>query len=204
MTQASGTVRPGGRSARTRDAVHAAVRSLLDASRDGTITVAEVAERSGVHPATLYRRWRTPEGLVLDTLFEELSRRAPLPVTGDLRADALAYTRQLLADLRADHNLLLARTLAAAMRTGGLGFEELRPFVEPRLHQIQAMLAASGTTELDFQDVLELILAPAYTHALLDSPLPSDSDAERLVDNLIAVLTHRRTRTSTIGGDSSV
>ncbi|MFF4902493.1 TetR/AcrR family transcriptional regulator C-terminal ligand-binding domain-containing protein [Streptomyces sp. NPDC001068] len=182
--------------------MHTAVRSLLDASADGTITVAEVAERSGVHPATIYRRWRTPEGLVLDTLFEELSRRSPLPVTGDLRADALAYTRQLLADLRADHNLLLARTLAAAMRTGGFGFEELRPFVEPRLHQIEAMLAASGTTELDFQDVLELILSPAYTHALLDRPLPSDTDAERLVDNLLAVLAHRRARTGSHGSDA--
>ncbi|MEU8712420.1 TetR/AcrR family transcriptional regulator C-terminal ligand-binding domain-containing protein [Streptomyces sp. NPDC048663] len=131
-----------------------------------------------------------------------LSRRAPLTVTGDLRADALVYTRQLLADLRADHNLLLAKTLGAAMRTGGLGFEELRPFVESRLHQIQAMLAASGTTELDFQDVLELILAPAYTHALLDRPLPSDTDAESLVDNLIAVLTHRRSRTPAQNSDS--
>ncbi|MEU9979561.1 hypothetical protein, partial [Streptomyces sp. NPDC051014] len=56
--------------------------------------------------------------------------------------------------------------------------------------------------ELDFQDVLELILAPAYTHALLDRPLPSDADAERLVDNLIAVLTHRRTNTSTHDRDS--
>ncbi|MEU6479851.1 TetR/AcrR family transcriptional regulator [Streptomyces sp. NPDC047017] len=202
MTQAAGTVRPGGRSARTRDAVHTAVRALLDASPDGTITVAEVAERSGVHPATLYRRWRTPEGLVLDTLFEELSRRSPLPVTGDLRADMLVYARHLLADLRADKNLVLARALAAAMRSGVEGLGGLRQYVEPRTSQVEAMLAAAGTGELDFQDVLELILAPAYTHALLGSPLDTDADAERLVDNLLAVLTHRRARTGGPDGDA--
>ncbi|WP_153813979.1 TetR/AcrR family transcriptional regulator [Streptomyces sp. SUK 48] len=199
MTQAAGTIRPGGRSAKTRDAVHAAVRALLDASPDGTVTVAEVAERSGVHPATIYRRWRTPEGLVLDTLFEELSRRSPLPVTGDLRADALVYTRRLLADLREDKNLVLARSVAAAARSGLLDADSMNRFVEPRSRQIEAMLTAAGTSELDVQDVLELILAPAYTHALLDYPLRADADAERLVDNLLAVLDRRRARAGAPG-----
>ncbi|MFH8339884.1 TetR/AcrR family transcriptional regulator C-terminal ligand-binding domain-containing protein [Streptomyces sp. AM6-12] len=203
MTQAAGTIRPGGRSAKTRDAVHAAVRELLDASPDGTVTVAEVAERSGVHPATIYRRWRTPEGLVLDTLFEELSRRSPLPVTGDLRADALVYTRHLLADLRADRNLMLARAVAAATRSGVLGADALNRFVEPRTRQIEAMLTAAGTGELDVQDVLELILAPAYTHALLGAPLDTDADAERLVDNLLAVLARRRARAAASSGDDT-
>ncbi|MBJ7001875.1 TetR/AcrR family transcriptional regulator [Streptomyces sp. CRPSP2-6A1] len=199
MTQAAGTIRPGGRSAKTRDAVHAAVRALLDTSPDGTVTVAEVAERSGVHPATIYRRWRTPEGLVLDTLFEELSRRSPLPVTGDLRADALVYTQRLLADLCEDKNLALARAFAAATRSGTLDADGLNQFVEPRTRQIEAMLTAAGTGELDVQDVLELILAPAYTHALLANPLRTDADAERLVDNLLAVLAQRRARAVAAG-----
>ncbi|MEU6463581.1 TetR/AcrR family transcriptional regulator C-terminal ligand-binding domain-containing protein [Streptomyces sp. NPDC046976] len=202
MTQAAGTIRPGGRSAKTRDAVHTAVRALLDASPDGTVTVAEVAERSGVHPATIYRRWRTPEGLVLDTLFEELSRRSPLPVTGDLRADALVYTRRLLADLREDKNLALARAFAAATRSGTLDADGLNQFVEPRTRQMEAMLTAAGTGELDVQDVLELILAPAYTHALLAHPLRTDADAERLVDNLLAVLAQRRARAGAAGDDT--
>ncbi|MFG5723255.1 TetR/AcrR family transcriptional regulator [Streptomyces murinus] len=203
MTQAAGTIRPGGRSAKTRDAVHAAVRALLDASPDGTVTVAEVAERSGVHPATIYRRWRTPEGLVLDTLFEELSRRSPLPVTGDLRADALVYTQRLLAGLREDKNLALARAFAAATRSGTLDADGLNQFVEPRTRQIEAMLTAAGTGELDVQDVLELILAPAYTHALLANPLRTDADAERLVDNLLAVLAQRRARAGAAAGDDT-
>ncbi|GAA2470364.1 TetR/AcrR family transcriptional regulator [Actinocorallia cavernae] len=182
--------------------MHTAVRALLDTSPDGTVTVAEVAQRSGVHPATIYRRWRTPEGLVLDTLFEELSRRSPLPVTGDLRADALVYTQRLLAGLREDKNLALARAFAAATRSGTLDADGLNQFVEPRTRQIEAMLTAAGTGELDVQDVLELILAPAYTHALLANPLRTDADAERLVDNLLAVLAQRRARAGAAGDDT--
>ncbi|MFD7710220.1 TetR/AcrR family transcriptional regulator C-terminal ligand-binding domain-containing protein [Streptomyces sp. NPDC059785] len=192
MTQAAGTTRPGGRSARTREAVHAAVRSLLDESADGTVTVAEVAERSGVHLATLYRRWRNAEGLVLDTLFEELSRRSPLPATGDLRGDLLVYARGLLTDLGSPGNLVFVRAFVAAARTGGaVGLSEV---AEPRMRQIEDMLAASGTTELTFMDVGELLLAPAYVHALLGDPLSPDADAERLVGNLLAVRDHRRSR----------
>ncbi|MBY8885357.1 TetR/AcrR family transcriptional regulator [Streptomyces sp. PTM05] len=199
MTQAAGTTRPGGRSARTREAVHAAVRSLLDASPDGTVTVAEVAERSGVHPATIYRRWRDPEGLVLDTLFEELSRRSPPPVTGDLRADMLAYTRRLMADLGEGVNLVFARALVGAARSHEGGLDGLRPYAEPRVRQIEAMLTAGGTPELDVQDVLEMILAPVYVHALLGRPLSSDADAERLVGNLLDALARRRARASASG-----
>lgn len=143
-----------------------------------------------------------PEGLVLDTLFEELSRRSPLPVTGDLRADALVYTRRLLAGLREDKNLALARAFAAATRSGTLDADGLNQFVEPRTRQIEAMLTAAGTGELDVQDVLELILAPAYTHALLAHPLRTDADAERLVDNLLAVLAQRRARAGAAGDDA--
>ncbi|CAL9333720.1 hypothetical protein SUDANB145_00120 [Streptomyces sp. enrichment culture] len=194
MTQAVGMTRPGGRSARTRAAVHAAVRSLLDESADGTVTVAEVAQRSGVHAATIYRRWRGPEGLVLDTLFEELSRRSPLPVTGDLRGDLLTYTRRLLADLQAPANRVFVRAIAATARTDGL--TGLADFAEPRVRQVEAVLAASGTTEIGFLDIGELILAPAYAHALLGGPLTADADAERLVENVLAVLAHRRSRAS--------
>ncbi|MFI9645648.1 TetR/AcrR family transcriptional regulator [Streptomyces sp. NPDC052040] len=196
MTQATGTTRPGGRSARTRRAVHEAVRSLLDESPDGVISVADVAERSGVHPATIYRRWRGPEGLVLDTLFEELSRRSPLPVTGDLGADMLAYARSLLTDLHQEVNLLFLRSLVTAARPENGGLAGLGEYAEPRVRQIEAILTASGAAEIGVEDVLELMLAPAYMCALLDYPMDPATDAERLVDNLLAVLDRRRSRSA--------
>jgi len=43
MSQATGVTRPGGRTARTRAAVHAATRELLAESADGTVEIAAVA-----------------------------------------------------------------------------------------------------------------------------------------------------------------
>ncbi|MFG2824744.1 TetR/AcrR family transcriptional regulator [Kitasatospora sp. NPDC048365] len=187
MTQASGTSRPGGRTARTREAVHAATRELLAESSDGTVEIAEVAARSGVHPATIYRRWRTADGLVIDTVVEELGRRSPIPATGDLRADLHTWTSQLLADVAEPGHLAFFR---AMLRAGEQGESSLA-FVEPRVRQLQATLEASSTTVLTWSDIVELILAPVYVRALLAFPMDPATDADRLVDNIMAIRTAR-------------
>ncbi|MFC5753190.1 TetR/AcrR family transcriptional regulator [Actinomadura rugatobispora] len=85
--QASGAVRPGGRTARTRAAVLDAARDELEDAGYAGLTLERVAERSGVHLATLYRRWRTVEGLVVDLLGEIGKTRVPIPDTGSLEED---------------------------------------------------------------------------------------------------------------------
>ncbi|WP_158585302.1 TetR-like C-terminal domain-containing protein [Kitasatospora sp. SolWspMP-SS2h] len=187
MTQATGTSRPGGRTARTREAVHAATRELLAESADGTVEIAEVAARSGVHVATIYRRWRTADGLVIDTVVEELGRRSPLPATGDLRADLLGWTSRLLAELGEPGHLAFFRAMLRAGHQGERGLD----FVEPRIRQLRATLDAAGATVLTWGDVFELILAPAYVRALLASPMDPATDAPRLVDNILAIRTAR-------------
>jgi AcrR family transcriptional regulator len=191
MAQATGVTRPGGRTARTREAVHAATRELLAESADGTIEIAEVAARSGVHVATIYRRWRTAEGLVIDTIVEELGARSPLPATGDLRADLLAWATKLLTDLREPVHLTLARAMVRAGDAGGQGVDDVARFSEPRIRGIEATLKASATTAIGWQDVFEIVLAPAYFYALLSRPLDPATDAARLVDNVMAVRDHR-------------
>jgi len=57
--------RPGGRSARVRRAVLDATLELVNAHGLDGVTVAEVAERAGVHETSIYRRWRTREELRL-------------------------------------------------------------------------------------------------------------------------------------------
>ncbi|GAA5087009.1 AcrR family transcriptional regulator [Thermocatellispora tengchongensis] len=90
-----GSARPGGRTARTRAAVLDAVRDeLADAGYAG-LTLERVAERSGVHLATLYRRWRTVEGLVTDLLGEIGKSEVPIPDTGSLRSDLRALALEI-------------------------------------------------------------------------------------------------------------
>ncbi|WP_067704909.1 TetR/AcrR family transcriptional regulator C-terminal ligand-binding domain-containing protein [Nocardia jejuensis] len=191
MAQATGTARPGGRTARTRAAVHEATRELLDRSPDGTIDIAAVATRSGVHLATIYRRWRTVEGLIIDTIMEELATRSPVPATGDLYADMLTWTTNLLTDLRRPTQMAFFRAMAKAGGNGDKGLIDMAEFAAPRMNQFRATLEASGTTVLDGRDIIELILSPAYIRALVSLPMDPEKDAPRLAGNLIAVRDHR-------------
>lgn len=197
MTQSSGTIRTGGRTARTREAVHAATRELLAESPDGTVEMAAVAARSGVHLATLYRRWRTPEGLIVDMMVTDLSTSSPLPATGDLRADLTAWVTSLLTGLAQPSDLAFIRALLKVGNNAENGTSDVPEFVEPRASEIQATLDAAGTTTITWMDVFELVLAPAYIRALLGRPLDPQADTERLVDNVLAVESSRCRPTTT-------
>lgn len=199
MTQASGTIRTGGRTARTREAVHAATRDLLAESPDGTVEMAAVADRSGVHIATLYRRWRTPEGLIVDTVVTDLGATSPLPTTGDLRADLTVWVTDLLTGLGQPANLAFFRALLTVGNNAENGAADLPALVEPRARQIQATLDTAGATSITWMDVFDLVLAPAYTRALLARPLDPRIDTARLVDNVLAVESHRN-RTAAADG----
>ncbi|WP_157868618.1 TetR-like C-terminal domain-containing protein [Streptomyces caatingaensis] len=190
MTHAPGTARPGGRTARTREAVRAATRELLAESTDGTVDIAEVAARSGVHLATVYRRWRTADGLIIDAVVDDLDSRSPLPATGDLRADLHTWITNLLTDLTHPGHLAFFRAL---LRAGGDGQDTLA-FAEPRIRQIQATLDAADATVLTWMDIFELVLAPAYVRALLSMPMDPATEAVRLVDNVLAVRSAREHR----------
>ncbi|MDA0647608.1 TetR/AcrR family transcriptional regulator, partial [Nonomuraea ferruginea] len=85
--------RPGGRSARVRDAVRQATLAELAGKGFRGLTVDNVAERSGVHKTTVYRRWGSVEGLISDAL--ELARDEPWPVpdTGAVESDLRGVAR---------------------------------------------------------------------------------------------------------------
>jgi AcrR family transcriptional regulator len=91
--EAPGRQRPGGRTARNRAAVVAA--TLVELARHGYagLSVENVAERSGVHKTTVYRRWGGVDGLIVDALDAAGEDVRPVPDTGSLEADlrALAY-----------------------------------------------------------------------------------------------------------------
>ncbi|GIM70027.1 TetR/AcrR family transcriptional regulator [Winogradskya consettensis] len=190
MAQQTGTARPGGRTARTRESVHAAVRELMVELPGGGITIADIATRSGVHQATIYRRWRSPNALLLDVAVNDLAARAPVPATGDLRADLTAYASRLSQELTRPGGLDFFRAIVAAAHESVEGSLEL---MVPRLDQFQAMLDASGTAELTPLDVFELILAPMYVRAMLPAGAwQRFADPATLVDNVLAVRDHRR------------
>ncbi|MGW2410878.1 TetR/AcrR family transcriptional regulator [Streptomyces tubercidicus] len=113
---APGETRPGGRTARTRKAVLAAVFQELEDGGFAGLTMEKVAQRAGIHVATLYRRWRSIEGLVCELLAER-SSDVPLPDTGSLPEDLRVLARSI-ADFYGEARMscLIEAVVSAAAR----------------------------------------------------------------------------------------
>ncbi|MFH8567773.1 TetR/AcrR family transcriptional regulator [Streptomyces sp. NPDC017993] len=109
-----GVVRPGGRTSRTRNAVLDAATTLIAEHGYGRLTIAAIAERSGVHGSTIRRRWHSVEAVVADIL-QAKSRTLPVPDTEDFGADLRALADAIAAfhaDI-ANRNLIEGMVAAA-------------------------------------------------------------------------------------------
>ncbi|MEV0668187.1 TetR/AcrR family transcriptional regulator [Actinomadura luteofluorescens] len=96
----------------------AAAQDELEAGGYAGLTLEKVAERSGVHLATLYRRWRTVEGLVVDLLGELGKTEIPIPDTGSLKDDLRALALEIAALYRQPRaRALVEGVVAAAVRS---------------------------------------------------------------------------------------
>jgi AcrR family transcriptional regulator len=97
--KAPGTLRPGGRTARTREAVLRAVIDELSDNGYAGATVERVAERADVAKTTIYRRWGSIDGLLADFMADRAARDIPVPDEGGLDADLNALARDVVASL---------------------------------------------------------------------------------------------------------
>jgi AcrR family transcriptional regulator len=99
-TEPPGSLRPGGRTARTRAAVlQAVVGELVENGYAGT-TVERIAARAGVAKTTIYRRWGGLNGLLADLMAQYAAREIPVPDTGHLDSDLRALAREIVASLQ--------------------------------------------------------------------------------------------------------
>ncbi|WP_243787777.1 TetR/AcrR family transcriptional regulator [Saccharopolyspora gloriosae] len=182
--------RPGGRTARTREAVHAAVRALWAEGRD-PLTVREVSARSGVHEVTIYRRWKNVEALALDVAVTRMNEQSPFPDSGELRRDLIDWARSVADRVDTREGFAFYRAIAAATASHGAGHgpatEAAAIHLRRRTDQIQQVLdraAADGAPRLTVEHVFDVVLAPIYLRAIFGYSTPG-MDLEVLVDRVL-------------------
>uniref|UniRef100_A0AAU3GQA3 TetR/AcrR family transcriptional regulator n=1 Tax=Streptomyces sp. NBC_01401 TaxID=2903854 RepID=A0AAU3GQA3_9ACTN len=177
--------RPGGRTARTTEAVHGAVLALIAEGGAARVQVPDVAERSGVHASTIYRRWGSPVSLVLDVALDRLGAAAEVPATGSLRGDLLTYARRTLAATEGPEGFALLHAVVSACdltgKSEGAGMQHLHR----RGTEIQAMLDRHPGDAPTLEDVLDGVLAPVYLRVLFNAGGMDDTYVEKLVDRLL-------------------
>jgi AcrR family transcriptional regulator len=175
--------RPGGRSARVREATLAATLDELAAVGYGELTVEGIARRAGVHKTTLYRRWGGVEALVLEAMLERARERVPVRDTGSLRGDLLALARAVVRNMTTPENEALIRaaavdpTLADSMRR----FWDERFALDGEIVEraIERGELPAGT---DPKLVIETLLGPLYFRLLVTREPCDDAFVERVVD----------------------
>ncbi|TDQ50775.1 TetR family transcriptional regulator [Actinorugispora endophytica] len=96
--------------------VLAAVNALLTEDGYDALSIEAVADRSGVHRTTVYRRWGSVPMLLVDLLDLGAEDDWRAPDTGSLEGDLIAVNREVRDALSADPSPTLA-VIAASFRS---------------------------------------------------------------------------------------
>jgi AcrR family transcriptional regulator len=191
--------RPGGRNAEVRTRVFEAVRDALERGDPTALTIDEIARRSGVHRATIYRRWLSTGGLVADLLIALTPVHTPLPDTGDLRTDLLDVATRVAGTVASPMSRALLPLIAAgtderldhaAARYWGSLFEHTATVIR------RAQQRGHATADIDPVHAIEMLLAPIYLRSLVTHQPIDDVVLERTVDLIVRTLTGHRSSSS--------
>jgi len=172
--------RPGGRSARVRQAVLDAAFAELGEKGYGGLSIEAVAQRSGVAKTTVYRRWPTRDELVADALDSRSDRNEPVPDTGTLRGDLKEFCEGVRAKLTSNHGKAMLKSLVAAVDQSPEIIETVERFWRERRdvggYLIERWIRRGVLRpETDADLLVEVILAPIYLRVLLPGgPLTGD------------------------------
>jgi AcrR family transcriptional regulator len=173
-----------------RSSVLTAALELLAEGGYAALSFEGVAQRAGVHKTTLYRRWGTKENLMLYALLEQGRERVPIPDTGSLRDDLIAYGDAVVASIAAPETEALVRALVSVGDPDSPLAEASRRFWRARLElagEIVQRAIARGElpAETDAAVIVEAILGPIYFRLLM-SREPPDAGFVRDLAELIS------------------
>lgn len=163
--------RPGGRSARVREAVHQAVLDAIVEHGVDRVGIPDISRRAGVRDSSIYRRWGSRENLILDVLLEYSGRVLPVPDTGTFEGDLARFAAELAAYLATPLGGGLARALAYVTDTEEMAelraafwagrFRAVRPLFD------RAIERGEIAPDTDPAVALELLIGPLHFRATL-------------------------------------
>ncbi|OPG13726.1 TetR/AcrR family transcriptional regulator [Microbispora sp. GKU 823] len=180
-TPPPGAVRPGGRTARVREAVlEAAADTLAEKGFEG-LDLGEIARTAGVGKTTLYRRWGTPGALAADLLQDMAERSLPRSRNDDIDQDLRDNARLVLKTLTDPRQGRLFKALIAASLCNDQAAQALRRFYAVRIDEwagcvTDAIERGELPTGTDPRRVIAAVSAPLY-YALLNTGEPLDEAA---------------------------
>jgi AcrR family transcriptional regulator len=185
------TTRPGGRTARTRDAVFAAALDELGEAGYSDTSVESIAARAGVHKTTVYRRWGTKDALLAEVLAQAAEDRIDVSDSGDVDRDMEELARAVVATLTSPAGGATVRAIVAAAPSSPELGAVLSKFWVARRERVGPIIEAAIArgqlpTGTDPAALMRFVAAPLYFQLLMtDEPL-TEVDARRAAASALA------------------
>ncbi|MFF0267063.1 TetR/AcrR family transcriptional regulator [Kribbella sp. NPDC004536] len=178
--------RPGGRSNRVLTAIYTAVGELVGQGAD-KISFPVIAERAGVNPTTLYRRWPDVNALLEDVAVAALTRDGEsVPDTGSLEQDLTEWADVIARDITRPERARYLRAMVAAR----VDLVATCVVTDTRREQAAEMVRRAherGEQPPTVQQILDHVVAPLYYNVVFALPL-DDDHAHRLVHDVLAMV----------------
>lgn len=177
---------PGGRANRVLTAIYTSVGQLVGEGAT-KISFPVIAERAGVNPTTLYRRWTDVNGLLEEVAVAALTRDGEsLPDTGSLEEDLTQWAMVIAADIARPERTRYLRAMVSA-RTEIVAS---CPVMDTREEQASEMVRRAherGEPTPTVQQILDHVISPLYHHVAFALEVDEEY-ARRLVHDVFAMV----------------
>ena len=173
------TKRPGGRSAAVLASIREAVEELVAERGRERVTIPMVAERAGVNPTSVYRRWGDLSTMINDLATYRLDPQRPIPEGPDLRANLTAWAHEIVDHYSVPVNAALLRGGAASAG------ERESDCLRNRRAEAGIMVEQAGdTSPVTVDEVIDYLVAPLIYRVIFQPWTFDQALATRLVDDL--------------------
>jgi AcrR family transcriptional regulator len=175
------------RSEQSRTAVLRAASALINEVGLRAMTTDEIASRSGVSKATIYKWWPNKYAVAVEAFLSEMDTKSPDPDTGSAKEDFRRALRGLIRFYRSESGRAYAQLIGEAQFDPQIGVELREHLIGARRELVRAILdrgIARGELrpDVDPEAAIDLIFGPAM-YRLVAGHAPLDArSADTIVD----------------------
>ncbi len=163
--------RLGGRSARVQAAVFEATLQVLQERGYEFTSIAEIAQRAGVHETSIYRRWGTKEALLVEALLARTEEVIRVPDTGTLRSDLVQLLEELRLFFQSPLGAAVTQLLVSTAGDPEIGSARQiywsKRFALVKVIFERAVQRGEMVASIDPQLLTEILIGPLYVRLLL-------------------------------------
>ena len=167
-------------------AIHTSVGELVGEGVD-KITFPVVAERAGVTPTTLYRRWPDVNALLEEVAVAALTREGEsAPDTGSLEEDLTQWALAIVRDIGRPERARFLRAMVSS-RVEIVASCAVTDRRGEQATEVVRRASARGEAAPTVPQILDHLIAPLYHHVVFALPVDQEY-ARQLVRDVLAMV----------------